>query len=837
MKTKNYFGMLATVSMLLAASCTSDENLSDPIASGDMVNASFTVEAPAGIKTRAVGDGTTVDKVVCAVYDADGNELPALRKTVDIVGKKAVYNVRLAKGQEYRAVFFAYNEAADAYEVADLKNIVVKEEQKSNLEARDAFTAYTDITESETKGNLSKSVTLYRPFAQLNLGSTNEDVEVAAQSGIVVTKSSVKVSNVYKNFNAYEDAVVNGAATYTVEYALNAIPTEKLKAAGVEYTYLALNYLLVGDKSLTDVKFTWVADSSGRTNTSDYTNVPVQRNYRTNIVGSLLTSPAEFNILVDADFREENNIYDAWDGTTVTAVAETDGVYEVKNGAELAWIAKQVNTGANTFAGKTVRLAADIYLANAQWKAIGNVQSYPSQTFAGVFDGNGKTVFGLNVTSAEAAGLFGSVSGQVKSLTVDGATVSSSHYAGVVCGYASVDVGMRIENCHVKNATLVCTTEQIGANEYDNGDKAGAIIGYMAAGGVVTGCTVENTKVTAYRDLGGIAGYSAGTVENCLVLNAVVVTVDATHNYKNYPTLTETFDANSIVGHNAGTVSNCSGDATLVVPQNVTPVGNAADLKAMLNAFGAADAGNNVVNITADILIDEPWTPVVIDGYNGADVVIINGNGHTIKGLTAPLFAGGFAGGSGVVVNNLTIDASTIVSTNTLGSGAFVETSDSQDRIELNNCHLKNSSVTGSRTGGLIGWTSGYNNVNDGAVDLYVTIKNCTVENCRITGDGTVGGIYGHAGANPATFSTIENCKVINCQLVSNDDSYRVGGIVGTANVGQVVINNCTVDAATTMVQNNNGTEIPRPTGQSNLYGRVAFAGVGSLTIDGMPVL
>ena len=94
--------------------------------------------------------------------------------------------------------------------------------------------------------------------------------------------------------------------------------------------------------------------------------------------------------------------------------------------------------------------------------------------------------------------------------------------------------------------------------------------------------------------------------------------------------------------------------------------------------------------------------------------------------------------------------------------------------IVLDNCHLKNSSVSGSRTGGLIGYTTGYNNVNDGAVNTYVTITNCSVDNCQVFGTGTVGGILGHAGANPATFQIIENCTVKKyCDLVNRGKSQQ----------------------------------------------------------------
>ena len=80
--------------------------------------------------------------------------------------------------------------------------------------------------------------------------------------------------------------------------------------------------------------------------------------------------------------------------------------------------------------------------------------------------------------------------------------------------------------------------------------------------------------------------------------------------------------------------------------------------------------------------------PVKVDGYHGADIITIEANGTTFVNMQTPLFAGGFAGGSGIVIQNLTIANSKIVSTNTIGSGAFIESVDSMAKIELKNCHL-----------------------------------------------------------------------------------------------------------------------------------------------------
>ena len=274
------------------------------------------------------------------------------------------------------------------------------------------------------------------------------------------------------------------------------------------------------------------------------------------------------------------------------------------------------------------------------------------------------------------------------------------------------------------------------------------------------------------------------------------------------------------------------GGSKFVEGTMVFEAATAQELEDLLTSNTASGSGDNVINLTADLdMSTVNWTPITVQGYTGAGVITLNGNGKTIKGLNAPLFAGGFAGNSGIVIKNLTIADSNIVSTSTTGSGAFIESVDSMQSITLDNCHLKNSTVSGSRTGGLIGWTSGYSNPSDGPVKTYVTITNCSVVGCTITGT-SVGAINGHAGASDWTYTTIENCTVTGCTLNSTDTGdWRVGVVVGTANIGEVTINNIT-ESGNTLTQ----TGKTAPAGQSNLYGRFVPGSTGKLVIDGVAV-
>ena len=259
----------------------------------------------------------------------------------------------------------------------------------------------------------------------------------------------------------------------------------------------------------------------------------------------------------------------------------------------------------------------------------------------------------------------------------------------------------------------------------------------------------------------------------------------------------------------------------------------------LADAFAAADkTGDTVIELLDDInMTGKSWTPVSVDGNHGQGVITLTGNGKTITGLSAPLFAGGFAGKSGIVINNLTLENVNLNDTGSeyagTGFGAFICAVDSMPTISLTNCHVKGGTIestSGARVGGLIGWTSGYNKPNDGPVDTKVTLTNCSVENVTIEAKGSVGGLIGHAGANPATYHTITGCTVKDSTLTCTETgkSWRVGDLVGTANDGQITVDAATSASQNTLTQENADPQKPK----DSIFGRDAVNDTGLVIVD-----
>lgn len=757
--------------MLFATSCSQDELLNEPT-TGDYVNAKFTIGTSDGIATRAtIGNGTKADKVACAVYDEDGTELRNLYKVVDVKEMKATYEIRLAKGQKYRVAFFAYNSAADAYDVEYLTNIKVKDSQNSNIENRDAFTAYVDV--DATVNAINEDVTLYRPFAQLNLGVDNTEWTDAVNAGVEVAKSKIVVTNVYDQFSAYDNAIVATAEPKTMTFAMNTIPnsTEALEvdvdrdgeiADTEKFTYLALNYLLVGDagseKSLTDVEFVWENSDASKTNnpTTHFKNIPVQRNYRTNIIGKLLTNPATFNIVIDARFNDNTNfdspendyIVSVWDGESVTKPeADANNVIRITNAAEFVGLME--TTGNSIYNGKTIELQCNIDLANNTVKGIGSDGS----NFAGVFDGKGYTISNFTVDATNRdfyAGLFNQVShgGTIKNLTVANATIKGKSMVGAVA--SSVDSNAAVENCKAINCTLI-----------------------------------------GVKKVGSVVGYSAGsTVKDCYAENCVIEYSEK--------------EAGEVLGFE-NTGSTVSGNTF----KDITFKASAAAL-----AKEMTPDANGVITLTRDYTVNGDWTSLSLSG-----TITIEGNNHTIKGINKPLVAG--TSSLILTVNNLTITESNIgvaANENGLGTGGFISYLEVSSAASFNNCHLTKSTVTSNkhRAAGFIGYidASQDNGVKE------IKIKDCSVVDCEINSyEGAAGFIaYTHVP------TTIENSKVEITTVEATEDrtgkNALAGSVIGTVNYDTTLTN---VTVTNNTVKNTGATTY------SNMVGRVSS---GSLTVN-----
>ncbi len=531
---------------MIAASCTKEPISMASV--GDEVPVTITADLGA-IESRAIADGLKVNEVAWAIY-LHGADTPLsdLQGTLPISNKEGKLEVRLVTGKSYDLAFFAYytenpvtkqtNGGVPApvyYQVNWNEKTVAVQYPSGPLanedDARDCFWYVEQDLKVESA--INETFVLTRPLAQLNFGATVEDTQAAADAGLVVGSSKI-VASTYTQFNMFTGACLDPEVVeYT--FAQNAVPAQALTVKNVDYTYLGTVYLLVNEEMTQDVALTIFNAADGKEiNTVEYSYAPFKRNWRTNILGSLLTNPVDFTIIVDERFEEPDYIVKHWDGTTKAITPDANGVYNVTEPAELAWVAEQVNSGENNFDGAAIvipedNVVIDMNSANGQlWTPIGN----SANPFRGSFNGNGVIIRNVAIKTSECAGLFGSVisSEGITNIALENVTIEANHYAGAVAGYAYSD----ITYCSVEGLEIVVTPNEVAtrATTYDNGDKVGGIVGYVGEDGyTISYNSIDGAQITGYRDIGGIAG--AAYIKECKSnkVYGTTITVDQETNF------------------------------------------------------------------------------------------------------------------------------------------------------------------------------------------------------------------------------------------------------------------------------------------------------------------
>ena len=380
-----------------------------------------------------------------------------------------------------------------------------------------------------------------------------------------------------------------------------------------------------------------------------------------------------------------------WDGTVATAFADDsagteDDPIEIRSAAEFMYFR---NTAAGTATAETYyRLTVDVNLASK------NVTAAPA-AFAGVFDGNGNTVSNWQNGATGSIGLFGTVTGTVKNLKVDG-VVNKKTVAQFGTIAAELGEGGLISDCHVSGVNL----------------SAGVIQNYL--GGIV----------------GSISGKA--TVQNC----SVAVAEGTTLKKNNTAAVFYKQGVGGIVGgitvpaDTPVSIINCKNTATIASANNSLGGSCGGIVGAIGNAKGASISEVNIINCTNE--------------------------GNVSADLTTPkkqMEAGGLVGGMYRVlklnirnsVNNGDVTAATGIAGGLVG-GAAVGTGAGSTAITIASS-VNRGAVTALKTGAYAGGLVGGAKTEDaGNIQIYVDVQNSASLGSVTTTDGVSGGIVGSLG-------------------------------------------------------------------------------------------
>ena len=296
---KIIYSALAVALAFFSASCQK-ENL-EPAVSGNTVT--YTVEVPGALKTKALGDEVTaVDKVYYEVYREAEVETgqPVYEGNASVSNGQASFELEFVKGQKYVVLFWAQNQNLTMFNIEDLREVTLTTPGTSNNVNAQVF-AGKDTVSDCVSANGGK-VELTRPISQLNIFTTKESLMFGTKS-ITLIESTVTVKGLYTTYNVAEgEAVTENVEAANFTYGSYAVPaTEDADT----YAYVAMNYVGFAPEASTTVEVDFTINTSEGNVSHNVSSVPVKPNYRTNIVGNLLTEATDYNVTLNAEWADE----------------------------------------------------------------------------------------------------------------------------------------------------------------------------------------------------------------------------------------------------------------------------------------------------------------------------------------------------------------------------------------------------------------------------------------------------------------------------------------------------------------------------------------------------
>ena len=756
---KKLFYTGCAAALLLTTACSSEDIV--PAAEQESL-VSFNVELPAEINSRAYSDGLTARKLTVAVYDASDTELTGLRQNLTFDGTSLTKQVtmRLANSRTYKVVFWV--QAATAPYTFNTTNHKVDVSYTAVTANSDLYDAFFKCEDVDVSGSITRTVELRRPFAQINIGAT--DYAAAAAAGWVTEQTSVHVDNVYSTLDLCTGTVsnaVSGGYTYTLAAKPVVATDGRFPATGVDAEYQSMVYVLTRDEqSLTDVEFK--AQDGAEVITRTYANVPVRRNYRTNIYGNILTEEANFTVQIVPNFKAPDNNVEV-----VEASTEADIVAAIAAGAEVVQINNNINLTAPLSINSDIRIVgAGVGASAARSRAAaGEVIITGEPIYINTANAYFEGVTFKNGTTGNQSALY-ATSNTARNVTFVNCTFTNAKWDALQLTDRDIET-VTFRNCYFHNTEAGYRYLHLELrneiNKYTSNPNAKVEI---------SDCVFENVSLSYCRDSAiTMAGFALSNLD----LRNNVIKGEGEVN-------TTTFWICNLTAQS----TLLSGDALATafakyVANGVSQIN--ADTYAIYNKAGLywfAQQVNNsgihyafrdkTVLLTADIdLEDELWTPI---GQIGAGQFegVFDGQGHTIYNLnidrvdvTTDAPATGFFGwlNSGIV-KNLNVDGATVKGNHCVGVIVGYVEHLVEGRGIIENCTVKKATVSGiykgvggcegDKVGGIVGFING-----------NCAVTNCTVINTNVDAVRDAGQVIGCGYSSCViTDNTVSNVTVTN---------------------------------------------------------------------------
>lgn len=292
--------LLLASAALLFAGCAK-EQVDGTEDNGNEVTVTFSAGlTPEGTKAVIDQDGAAkkVNHWIMRVYDAEGALFIEDERDVTAGSDAALvqtFEFKLFKNQTYDLLFWA--DTKGAYNTGDL-TAVSKSGLTANADSLDAFSAHVSY---QSLSSEAKDVTLTRPFAQLNI-ITND---------LAALKAKVKAETYSKYAPAELKVVATVPATFNVKTQTAGEAAEKTLTAAACYgdflagaaeTTLFMDYIFASKDEADVLDLAFSFKSNLQEISYDFTAIPLQRNYRTNIKGQLMSNNSDWTVTIVPDW-------------------------------------------------------------------------------------------------------------------------------------------------------------------------------------------------------------------------------------------------------------------------------------------------------------------------------------------------------------------------------------------------------------------------------------------------------------------------------------------------------------------------------------------------------
>ena len=600
------------------------------------------------------------------VYDANDLSKPIKDRQEQITDKyePVQFEVRLIPDRKYQFVVFAdfvdqTTGKALRHQIGETLNditLINESGKELNDEVADCYFKSWEFSPEDNTQNQTEA-TLTRPYAkvrviatdldELNLNVHPENIAIEYDAVIPTAFNAVTGAisgdNTTKNFDYdYIAEVRNNMAKHVYNAGYDAeVDTETGRAT---HMTLFTDYILAEDEqSSIHFKMT-VSDKIDAIKVVDFnTEIPIQRNYLTTVIGNVLTTNTQVDITINDNFTNSEKIYDApffveiWDGESITAPQPdpedpSGDTIIISQPSELAWLAAAVNgtlnraSEADDFAGKTFKLSNDIDLNNEQWTPIGYIEG----SFAGTFDGCGHTIANLRYHNTKeddwCVGLFGSIDGAtIKNLTLE--NVDINVYGGNFGAVAAIsDNAVTFENITIKGDVKL-----EGTMDYSYSYYIGTILGTAQGGNSDDDVTLKNITIDVKEGSYVKGRTNIGGVVGCTLGETTITDLKS-----NIDVFTHNGIAGGIVGrlqHNSK-IENCVADGNVTRVNAVSPASDKYRIGGIVGVWESTVGSVELINTefngelsTADDIVLYDYNKYVGRGTktNGNGKLFING--------------------------------------------------------------------------------------------------------------------------------------------------------------------------------------------------------------------